>query len=775
MSTANQCRQFSFNSYLITPKELDSALKKNPRTKISTSPRVVPLCAAWFMPNDPEGRKGIDIFRKHRVPEARFFDLDGVKDHDSPYPHMLPTAETFAEAMSELGIRRDDEVVVYDTEELGIFSAPRVGWTLRVFGHPRVHLLNNYRLWVREGYPTETGEPSQPERTNYPVPTYDSKLVIPYRELKEIAKEHRKEGAKEVEILDARSYGRWAGTDPEPRPGLSSGHIPGSQSLAFQQLLDPETKTYLPGPELRKIFEGKDIDESKSIISSCGTGVTATIIETALGEAEFGEPNLRRVYDGSWTEWAQRVKPEEGLIKKATRPSKLFGLGPLWLSSLLPFNYATGPVDLSQPAMSTGRKVFHCAVDETALTTNISEIKKWTTNGAITLIVPLYTLERLHALKRAGSQVAINAREAVRFLDRVTSGKDNISAERVILQGPMEQYENWTEAEKFFLPEFEEEPEANGVLPGDQVAQRNREDKSKDTKKNGAAPDDLSQMLLNKLNFKKESDAVSITSNGTHSAPASRPSSRSSRTSPECANSHVVNGVGKDAKKKPESGHRRSASGSTIPTVPLMLRPLLSALLWRLHSGPDAANAAKTCILITNDRPTQVWAQKFGIGVKNIHQLRTSIQYEEREYKNRCKYVEKTQTTTAEPKSLLSYEDESDEDELVFVPRGRGKGSTRGGGSRGGTTRKAAAFKSVAPPVEATMEIPTQPIDPNSFSRSLGVTKQQQQQPTVDLSTQSGAARGMAGASRNYSNSRRGGSRGPSRGSSRGRGKLWVP
>ncbi|KAJ5343410.1 uncharacterized protein N7506_003234 [Penicillium brevicompactum] len=109
--------------------------------------------------------------------------------------------------------------------------------------------------------------------------------------------------------------------------------------------------------------------------------------------------------------------------------------------------------------MSTGRKVFHCAVDETALTTNISEIKKWTTNGAIDLIVPLYTLERLHALKRAGSQIAINAREAVRFLDRVTSGKDQITADRVTLQRPNEQYDSWDDAEQFFLPEFEEEPE----------------------------------------------------------------------------------------------------------------------------------------------------------------------------------------------------------------------------------------------------------------------------------------------------------------------------
>jgi thiosulfate/3-mercaptopyruvate sulfurtransferase len=383
-------------------------------------------------------------------------------------------------------------------------------------------------------------------------------------------------------------------------------------------------------------------------------------------------------------------------------------------------------------------------------------------------------LERLHGLKRAGSQVAINAREAVRFLDRVTSGKDNIPADRVILQGPMEQYENWEEAEKYFLPEFEEEPEAiNGLVVEEDAPLEKRGLKGKDNTRNGAVPDDLSQMLLNKLNFKKDSDVASVNSAGTHSAAASPPSSRSSRTSPECANSHVVeNGNGlRNTKARPPNGHKRSASGSTIPTVPLLLRPLLSALLWRLHNGPDASNAAKTCILITNDHLTQIWAQKFGISVKNIHQLRTSIQYEEREYKNRCKYVEKTQATT-EPKPLLSYEDESDEDELVFVPRGRGKGPSRGG-LRGGNSRKpvATAPKTMAPPpVESTVEIPTQPIDPNSFSRSLAGGKQ----PTIDLSTQSGAARGMAGASRNH-NGRRGAPRGPTRGNSRGRGKLWVP
>lgn len=375
-------------------------------------------------------------------------------------------------------------------------------------------------------------------------------------------------------------------------------------------------------------------------------------------------------------------------------------------------------------------------------------------------------------MKRAGSQVSINAREATRFLDRVTSGKDHIAPDRIALQGPNEQFEHWEEAEKFFLPEFEEEPEAiddpdPATTDGDLEPSESYEDKN-------TASDDLSQMLLSKLNFKKDAEAASITSAGTPSGPGSRTSSRSSRTSPECAQ-HETNG-NKNGKPKPSPGHQRTASGSTIPTAPPVLRPLLSALLWRLHSGPDAENSAKTCILVTNDRATQVWAQKFGIGVKNILQLRTAIQYEEREYKNRCKYVEKTQTqTTTEPKTLLSYEEESDEDELVFVPRGRGKGSSRGA-SRGAAARKAAKQTAAPPSGESTIEVPTQPIDPDSFSRSLGGAAKSS--PPVDLSTQNGPARGTTSAPRRASNGRgRGGpSRGASRGNGRGRGgKLWVP
>jgi 3-mercaptopyruvate sulfurtransferase SseA len=206
----------TLSSYLVSPAELNSALKHN-ASKLSTESRIIPLCASWFLPND--GRNGYDTFVAEHIPHARFFDLDAVKDIHSPYPHMLPSAEEFADAMSHLGIRREDSVVVYDTKELGIFSAPRVGWTLRVFEHPKVHVLNNFRKWVEEGYPTESGEPKDAERTEYAVPELQQGSVVAFEEMRDIAKELGKEGAEEVQILDARSLGRWKGVDPEPREG----------------------------------------------------------------------------------------------------------------------------------------------------------------------------------------------------------------------------------------------------------------------------------------------------------------------------------------------------------------------------------------------------------------------------------------------------------------------------------------------------------------------------------------------------------------------------
>ncbi|KAI9836710.1 MAG: hypothetical protein M1837_003279 [Sclerophora amabilis] len=297
--TMNQRRHLS--SYFVSPEELAGALGKTPRTKISTSPRTIPLCASWFLPNDPQQRTGLSVYKKQRIPSARFFDLDGIKDHDSPYPHMLPTAEQFADAMRQLGINVEDEIVVYDSAELGIFSAPRVGWTLKVFGHHKVHILNNFKLWVEQGYPTESGDAEEAQPSQYQVPMFDASKVAGFAEIREIASDYGKEGAEGVQILDARPRGRWAGIDPEPRPGLSSGHIPGSYSVPVSDLLDSTSKAFLPKEKLQKVFLDKGIDPEKPIISSCGTGVTAAVIDAALSEAEFGDDSQRRLYDGSWT------------------------------------------------------------------------------------------------------------------------------------------------------------------------------------------------------------------------------------------------------------------------------------------------------------------------------------------------------------------------------------------------------------------------------------------------------------------------------------------
>jgi thiosulfate/3-mercaptopyruvate sulfurtransferase len=135
---------------------------------------------------------------------------------------MLPTAEHFAEEMGKLGVRKGDTVVVYDSAELGIFSAPRVAWMLKFFGHPSVHILNNFKVWVDQGFPVEKGEPEEPIiETNYPVPEVDFAKLMKFEELREKIKELKEEGAEALAILDARSEGRFDGTAEEPRAGKS--------------------------------------------------------------------------------------------------------------------------------------------------------------------------------------------------------------------------------------------------------------------------------------------------------------------------------------------------------------------------------------------------------------------------------------------------------------------------------------------------------------------------------------------------------------------------
>ena len=212
---------------IVGPTELAAALSasSSKAAAAGSSGRIIPVSAEWYLPND--GRSGRDEFARRRIPQARFFDLDAVKDEQSPYPHMLPSGAGFARAMDRLGIGRADAVVLYDSPHTGLFSAPRAAWTFRVFGHPRVHVLDNFKLWTELGLPTETAELEASEAsgageaseaaTKYPVVEPDTGLVVGFDEMVRLAElGPAREG---VEIIDARPGGRFRGTDPEPRPG----------------------------------------------------------------------------------------------------------------------------------------------------------------------------------------------------------------------------------------------------------------------------------------------------------------------------------------------------------------------------------------------------------------------------------------------------------------------------------------------------------------------------------------------------------------------------
>ncbi|KAM5359988.1 hypothetical protein ACJA88_014984 [Fusarium oxysporum] len=297
----------SISSYLTSPRELYNAIKTSPSSATSLEPRVIPLCVSWFPDNDQESRTGIQTFCQKRIPEARFFDLDIVIDTESPFPRLLPSALGLASSMSGLGIRKEDILVVYDTSELGIFSAPRVGWMLKVFGHPKVHILNNFRLWVEQGLPTEQGEIPSFKRCIYPVPTIDEGKIATYEEVLEAVMDHNKEGREGIQVLDSRSSDDFSGKYPGPRPDSLSGHMPGSINIPYDLVLDTETKAFLPSDQLAKLFKAKGVDPLKPIISS-GTSITAYVIETALHEAQWGSSdslNGRKEY-GHRTIWFGR-------------------------------------------------------------------------------------------------------------------------------------------------------------------------------------------------------------------------------------------------------------------------------------------------------------------------------------------------------------------------------------------------------------------------------------------------------------------------------------
>ncbi len=247
------------------------------------------LDASWYMP--AQNRDAQAEYAAAHIPGATFFDIDRIADTESSLPHMLPAPADFGAAVGALGIGNEDEIVIYDGA--GIFAAPRVWWTFRVFGHSRVAVLDGgLPKWQREGRPLEAGTPT---------PTPKNFRASPRPKLVRDAAAMRENIATQKElVLDARSEGRFKGSEPEPRPGLKGGHIPQSRNLPFQALIDPANGTMKPADELRALFAGAGVTAKQRVTASCGSGLTAAIL--AFGLYLTGRDDAA-IYDGSWSEW----------------------------------------------------------------------------------------------------------------------------------------------------------------------------------------------------------------------------------------------------------------------------------------------------------------------------------------------------------------------------------------------------------------------------------------------------------------------------------------
>lgn len=303
---------------LISPAELAKRLASK-ETKI--------FDATWYLPSPANvGKNAHDNYLKKRIPGALYFDIDAVNT-PSKFPHMLPSPQTFEKELTKQGVSSDSPIVVYDTQ--GVFSGPRLVWTFKVFGHDNVQFLNGFEAYTKlPGIPSrpdaytwgiwDTQVPGKidPADPPYKVTKARPELVKSFEDVLAIVEKHNGDAAKirnEVTFIDARPNARFTGKAAEPRAELSSGHVPGAYSVAFPEVV--ENGQFKSPAELKALFAAKGIDGSKPIISMCGSGVTACVIDLALEIAGIGSRDTNSVYDGSWTEWAQRA-PTKYIVKE---------------------------------------------------------------------------------------------------------------------------------------------------------------------------------------------------------------------------------------------------------------------------------------------------------------------------------------------------------------------------------------------------------------------------------------------------------------------------
>jgi thiosulfate/3-mercaptopyruvate sulfurtransferase len=255
------------------------------------NPGVVIVDGSWYLP--AMKRDGFKEYRAAHIPGAVYFDIDEISDHGSVLPHMLPPPEAFALHMRRLGIGNDATIVVYDGA--GIFSAPRVWWTFRVFGAKEVFILDGgLPKWRAEDRPVEAGMTVR-KPADF-KPKFDKELVADLGRVEQALNSHT------AQVVDVRPAARFRGEAPEPREGVKPGHMPGSMNVPASELMENGT---LASPEkIRAALEAAGVDPEKPVIASCGSGVSAAVLWLALDA--IGKPP-QALYDGSWSDWGTRA------------------------------------------------------------------------------------------------------------------------------------------------------------------------------------------------------------------------------------------------------------------------------------------------------------------------------------------------------------------------------------------------------------------------------------------------------------------------------------